>query len=127
MKRLPVILILLAALLFGVVIWRAQGRVLAQASAPNGVGHVVVRKVFWNPWSIGGLLGEGEFFIQADYRRHPGGPVYSSIGHYGESFYPSSVEVRWNQTRQAEVIMDGVSYMFLAEENWLWSAPIKRV
>lgn len=126
MKKLLCISLLLASLLFGVMIWRAQGRVLAQASAPNGVGHVVVRKVFWNPWSIGGLLGEGEFFIRADYHRHPGGPVYSSIGHYGESFYPSSVEVRWNHTRQAEVVMDGVSYMFLAEENWLWSDPIKR-
>lgn len=119
-KRPLLILLLLAALLFGFVIWRVQGIVLAEAKVPQGVGVVTVRKVFWHPWSIGALLGQGESFIRADYRRHSGGPIYSSFGHYGESFYPKTVEIHWSTSGHAEVIMDGVAYMHLSAENWLW-------
>ncbi|WP_038171808.1 hypothetical protein [Verrucomicrobium sp. BvORR106] len=125
MKRPFLVILLLAVLLFGFVIWRAQGIVLAEANAPQGVGVVTVRKVFWHPWSIGALLGQGESFICADYRRNAGGPIFSSFGFYGESFYPKNVEIHWSSAGRAKVIMDGVAYMHLSEENWLWSEPGK--
>lgn len=124
-KRLLITLLLLAALVLGLLLWRAQGMVLAKASAPQGVGVVTVRKVFWHPWSVGALLGQGEAFIRADYRRHPGDPIYSSFGHYGESFYPKTVAIHWNIAGYEDVVMDGVAYMHLSGENWLWSQPGK--
>lgn len=121
MKRPLVTILLLAALLLGIMFWRAQGIDLAEADAPRGAGVVTVRKVFWHPWSVAALLGQGEAFIRADYRRHSRCPIYSSFGHYGESFYPKVVEVHWSHAGRAEVIMDGVAYMHLSEEHWLWS------
>lgn len=125
MKRSLVTILLLAALLLRIMFWRTQDIVLAEASAPQGAGVVTVRKIFWYPWSMGALLGQGEAFIRADFRRHPRGPIYSSFGYYGESFYPKAVEIRWSHAGRAEVIMDGVAYMHLSEEHWLWAEPEK--
>lgn len=111
--------VIIAVLFFGFWLWlRAKDRVIAEAAGPSGWEVIRVREVQIGAASLHGIFRLSHKIYRCEYYPNSKWPMFSCVTFEGDSYEVRKAEIKWLDSRRAEVILDGVVHFECSGGDW---------
>jgi len=123
MRKFTIIFLLVLVGLGGLLLYRINGKVLAERVSPSGYAIIRVRALQPMPASINGLLGLDETIYRCEYYAYQSWPLTSCQSYSGESFFPNNIRIEWKTESKATVSLDKFVSFECVDGQWRRISP----